>query len=276
MRWRTRPPPSNDSRTASRRRYDDALSALDDELGNGVLLRGEVLDRWREHVGTSAFMERLQQGVSRVRARIWSVLSRKPIPNEAAKDQLESNLATLVRNHADRAAVATVSAWDATAVGAAVLADAERGIDRPTANLSERLDRELDDWHDAVLQLVQDRAGNKLAVARSLTLGLNGVGVAVMVGVFAQTGGVTGAEAGVAAGTAAVSQTLLTAVFGENAVRDLVRIARDDLRLRLAGIFEVERSRFDALLRSNSSGDGDALRRASEELLSAWTRQAGR
>ncbi|MGB3734805.1 MAG: GTPase domain-containing protein [Ilumatobacter sp.] len=257
----------------SRRRYEDALSALDDELGNGVLLRGEVLDRWREHVGTSAFMERLQHGVSRVRARVWSVLSRKPIPSEAAKDQLESNLVTLVRNHADRAAVATVSEWDTTAAGAAVLAGAERGIDRPTANLPDRLERELDDWHDAVLQLVQDRAGNKLAVARSLTLGLNGVGVAVMVGVFAQTGGVTGAEAGVAAGTAAVSQTLLTAVFGENAVRDLVRAARDDLRLRLAGIFEVERGRFDALLRSHSSGDGDALRRASEELISSWTRQ---
>lgn len=258
---------------SSRRRYDDALAALDDELGNGVLLRGEVLDRWREHVGTSAFMERLQQGVSRVRARIWSMVSGKPVPNDAAKDQLESNLATLVRNHADRAAVTTVTAWDSTAAGAAVLADAERGIDRPTANLPERLDRELDDWHDAVLQLVHDRAGNKLAVARTLTLGLNGVGVAVMIAVFAQTGGVTGAEAGVAAGTAAVSQTLLTAVFGENAVRDLVRAARDDLRLRLAGLFEVERSRFDALLRSHSAGDGDALRRASEELITAWTRE---
>ena len=259
---------------ACRRCYDAALSALDDELGNGVLLRGEVLDRWREHVGTSAFMERLQTGVSRVRARIWSLVSRTPIPSEGALDQLESNLATLVRNHADRAALAAVSAWDANATGTAILAEAERGIDRPTPNLGERLDRELAEWHDSVLQLVQDRAGNKLAVARALTLGVNGVGVAVMIGVFSQTGGVTGAEAGVAAGTAAVGQTLLTAVFGENAVRDLVREARDDLRLRLVGVFEVERSRFDALLRPHMAGDPEALRRASEELITAWTRQA--
>lgn len=256
-----------------RRRYEEALSALDDELGNGVLLRGEVLDRWREHVGTSAFMERLQLGVSRVRARIWSLVSRKPTPSEGVQDQLESNLATLVRNHADRAALAAVSEWESTATGTAVLAGAERGIDRPTPNLGERLERELADWHDAVLQLVQDRAGNKLAVARALTLGLNGVGVAVMIGVFSQTGGLTGAEAGVAAGTAAVSQTLLTAVFGENAVRDLVRAASDDLRLRLVGVFEVERSRFDALLRRHMGGDPEALRRASEELITAWTRQ---
>jgi hypothetical protein len=200
-------------------------------------------------------------------------VSRTPIPTEGAQDQLESNLATLVRNHADRAALAAVSEWDSTATGTAVLAGAERGIDRPTSNLGERLERELAEWHDAVLQLVQDRAGNKLAVARALTLGVNGVGVAVMIGVFSHTGGVTGAEAGVAAGTAAVGQTLLTAVFGENAVRDLVRAARDDLRLRLVGVFEVERSRFDALLRPYLAGDPDALRRASEELITAWTRQ---
>jgi hypothetical protein len=127
-----------------------------------------------------------------------------------------------------------------------------------------------------VLQLVQDRAGNKLAVARALTLGVNGVGVAVMIGVFSQTGGLTGAEAGVAAGTAAVSQTLLTAVFGENAVRDLVRHARDDLRLRLAGIFEVERARFDALLRAAASAnDGAELRLATEHLMRVWRDEVG-
>ncbi|WP_420452376.1 ABC transporter [Ilumatobacter sp.] len=258
-------------RAASRRRYDEALSSLEVELANGVLLRGEVLDRWREHVGTSAFMERLQHGVGRVRSRIWSLVSGKPVPSEAVQDQLESNLVTLVRNHADRAALATVSQWETTTAGTAALADAERGIDRPTPGLTDRLERELDDWHDAVLQLVQDRAGNKLAVARALTLGINGIGVAVMIAVFSQTGGFTGAEAGVAAGTAAVGQTLLTAVFGENAVRDLVRDARDDLRLRLAGLFEVERRRFDALLhRHPSERDAPRLVAASDELASAW------
>ncbi len=262
-------------RESSVEAYHDALAALDDELGNGVLLRGEVLDRWREHVGTSAFMERLQRGVGRVRARIGSILSGRPVPNEAAQGQLESNLASLVRSHADRAALATVTAWESSEVGKVTLSSANRGIDRPTAGLDDRLERELVDWHDAVLQLVQDRAGNKLAIARALTLGVNGVGVAVMIGVFSQTGGVTGAEAGVAAGTAAVGQTLLTAVFGENAVRDLVRIARDDLRLRLAGVFEVERSRFESLANSRTGTvDGQQLRDAAEQLMRAWRDEA--
>jgi len=251
-------------------RYHDALGALDDELSNGVLLRGEVLDLWREHVGTSAFMDRLQQGVGRLRSRLRQLVTRTPVPVEAAQDQLESNLSTLVTNHADRAALGTVTEWEASTAGATVLATAERGIDRPTPGLAARLDRELDEWHDEVLTLVQTRSGSKLAVARALSLGLNGVGVALMIAVFSQTGGFTGAEAGVAAGTAAVSQTLLTAIFGENAVRDLVRDARYSLQLRLAGLFEVERSRFDALLGPHSSHDQlDVLLGAHEQLVAA-------
>ncbi|MCP3909744.1 MAG: hypothetical protein GY713_02210 [Actinomycetia bacterium] len=85
-------------------------------------------------------------------------------------------------------------------------------------------------------------------MARTLSLGINGVGLALMVAVFSQTGGLSGGEAGVAAGTAAVSQTVLTAVFGEQSVRTLARTAREDLQLRLAGVFEEERNRFETLL----------------------------
>ncbi len=245
----------DDLRRISHDEYQASLARLDDELGSGTLLRGEVLDRWREHVGTSAVMERLQQGVGRLRDRIRSMLTKTPIDVEATKDQLESNLETLVRNHADRAALATVEHWEHSAGGATVLADAPRGIDRPTASLTSRLDRELGDWQDGVLQVVRDEAGNKLALARFVSIGLNGISVAVMIAVFSQTGGLTGAEAGVAAGTAAVTQTLLTAIFGDSALRELVQTARDDLRLRLAGVFEVERARFDALLAAHSAGD---------------------
>jgi hypothetical protein len=237
----------------SHEEYERALAALDDELADGSLLRGEVLDRWREHVGTSAFMESVQRGIGRIFDRVKAMVTGKQIDVDATREQIESNLGALVRNHADRAALATVERWEHATGGATVLTAAERGIDRPTAALADRLERELADWQGAVLQLVQDQAGNRVALGRVLSLGLNGVGVAVMIVVFSQTGGVTGAEAGVAAGTAAVTQTLLTALLGENAVRDLVRIARDDLRLRLAGLFELERRRFDDLLAPHSS-----------------------
>ena len=228
--------------------YEDALAGIDAELDKGTLLRGEVLDRWREQVGTGEFMDRLLRGVGRARDRVRSVLRGTPVPDEAAQGQLESNLEILIRHAADAAALATVEGWEQLPGGAQLLDASPRGLDRASADLAERSRAEIERWEQGVIDLVQAKAGNKVAVARTLSLGINGVGVALMIAVFSQTGGITGAEAGVAAGTAAASQTVLTAVFGEQAVRDLARQARQDLQLRLVGLFEAEQRRFDDLL----------------------------
>lgn len=235
-------------RASSRHAYDEALATIEHELDAGTLLRGEVLDRWREHVGTGELMDRLQRGVTRVRDRLKAVFTGSELPSAAAQGQLESNLEVLIRQCVDQAALATVERWEVLPGGTTLLAAAPRGIDRAGPDLAARVSAELEAWQDAVLGLVRDQAGNRLAVARTLSLGINGVGVALMIAVFSQTGGLTGGEAGVAAGTAAVSQAVLTAVFGEQAVRTLVRQARDDLHLRLAGLFDEDRRRFEDLL----------------------------
>lgn len=250
-----------------RRRYEEALGRIDAELDSGVLLRGEVLERWREHVGTGEFMDRLQRGVGRVRDRIRSVVTGSAPPDEAAQGELESNLEILIRQAADQAALETVEGWESLPGGGQLLDGAPRGMDRASKQLSQRVKREIGEWEERVLDLVREQAGNRLAVARSLSLGINGVGVALMVAVFSQTGGLTGGEAGVAAGTAAVSQTVLTAVFGEQAVRTLARRAREDLQLRLAGLFEEERLRFDRLVDTLPSlTAADSLRAVAVEL----------
>ncbi|MCP4083987.1 MAG: ABC transporter [Actinomycetia bacterium] len=235
-------------RALSRHHYDAALSAIDAELDKGTLLRGEVLERWREHVGTSQLMDGLQRGVGRIRDRIWSVFTGAAAPTDAAQGQLESNLEVLIRQAADQAALETVEGWESLPGGDQVLATSARGIDRASDQLTTRTMGEIREWETRILELVRDQAGNRLAVARTLSLGINGVGLALMVAVFSQTGGLSGGEAGVAAGTAAVSQTVLTAVFGEQSVRTLARTAREDLQLRLAGVFEEERNRFETLL----------------------------
>ena len=231
-----------------RHEYDGALSLIDAELDRGALLRGEVLDRWREEVGSGDFMERLQSTVGRLRDRLRAMVFRTSPPSGEVADQLESNLEVLIRQVADQAAIATVEGWESLPGGADVLAGASRGLDRASPSLRDRAAAEISDWEDYVLGLVRAQAGAKLAAARTLSLGVNGVGVALMVAVFSQTGGLTGAEAGIAAGTAAVSQTVLTAVFGEQAVRTLARQAREDLQLRLVGLFAEEQARFLALL----------------------------
>ena len=81
-----------------------------------------------------------------------------------------------------------------------------------------------------------------------LSWGVNGAGAALMVAVFAQTGGLSGGEIAIAGGTTAVGQRVLEAVFGDAAVRDLAARAREDLEERADRLLTAERERFDALV----------------------------
>ncbi len=72
-----------------------------------------------------------------------------------------------------------------------------------------------------MLDLVADTGMEKRSRARFMALGVNGVGAALMIVVFAQTGGITGAEVGIAGGTTVIAQRVLEAVFGDQAVRRL-------------------------------------------------------
>jgi hypothetical protein len=70
----------------------------------------------------------------------------------------------------------------------------------------------------------------------------------VMLAVFVQTGGLTGAEAVVAGGTSALSQKVLEAIFGDQAVRELAARAREDLLERVDRVLAQERARFTSAL----------------------------
>ena len=230
------------------RRYAQALIDVDSELDRGTLLRGEVLEQWREFVGTGAMMSRLEAGISRIRDGLRSVFSSELDPNQQVAGHLESNLLIVTRDAADRAALDVVEQWEARPGGPQTLEDAPRGIERAGRELTPALERELEAWEQAVLDLVREQAGDRVTIARTVSTGINGVGVALMITVFSQTGGITGGEAAVAGGTAAVSQAVLTAIFGEQAVRDLAREAREDLLARVRRLFDADRARFFELL----------------------------
>lgn len=230
------------------RRFAAARDALDADLGAGTLLRDQVLQRFREHLGTTAWMDRLQQGVGRARDRIRAAVRRDPAPEAEARGAIEDHLVDRIRHAVDEAALETVESWRGMAGGEVVLADAPDDVDRGSPDVAEVAAREVEAWQAEVLQLIRDRAGARMTLARGLSLGVNTVGVALMVVVFAQTGGVTGGEAAVAGGTAAVSQALLTAIFGDGVVRDLARRARTDLLARIDRILDTEQDRMLVLL----------------------------
>jgi hypothetical protein len=116
---------------------------------------------------------------------------------------------------------------------------------------------------------------SKRSRARFYALGVNGVGVALMIVVFAHTGGLVGAEIGVAGGTAVLAQRVLEAVFGDQAIRRLAETAKDDLDARVQALLADELVRYHMILNGLGveSDQATRLRRAARAVESA--RQGG-
>ncbi|NEK60107.1 GTPase domain-containing protein [Geodermatophilus sabuli] len=235
-------------RAAAAAAYTAAYDGIDDGVRSGSLLRGEVLARWQEFVGTGEWMRSLQTSIGRLRDRVTAALTGRPSPADDLTGALESSVETLLRAEADRAAERTVTAWRALPGGPALLADTDEDLERVSPDFPEAAAAQVRDWQGFVLDLVRDEGAGKRTRARVLSWGVNGAGAVVMVAVFAQTGGLTGAEVAVAGGTTAVGQRLLEAVFGDAAVRSLAVRAREDLQARADALLRYEQARFDALL----------------------------
>ncbi|MGZ4566929.1 MAG: ABC transporter [Blastococcus sp.] len=235
-------------RRAAGAAYAAAFDGIDEGVRSGTLLRGEVLARWQEFVGTGEWMRALQGQVSRFRDRVVAAVTGRPVAGEELQGALENSVELLLRAEAERAAERTVTAWRSLPGGPALLAGADRELEQVSPDFPEAAAAQVRDWQGAVLDLVRSEGADKRSRARALSWGVNGAGAAVMVAVFAQTGGLTGGEIAVAGGTTAVGQRVLEAVFGDSAVRSLAARAREDLRARADALLRYEQARFDALV----------------------------
>jgi energy-coupling factor transporter ATP-binding protein EcfA2 len=227
--------------------YDAAMRAVSVGLTDGSLLRGEVLARWQEFVGTGEFLRNLETSVGRIRDRVMSAVRGRPAPSAELGEALQTGVAALVTAEAQKAAADAARRWRSGPAGAALVA-AHPGLERPGDGLEDRVNRMVRDWQTYVLQLVRDEGSRRRSAARVLSYGVNGLGVVLMLVVFSQTAGLTGAEVGIAGGTAVVAQRLLEAVFGDQAVRTLAAKARDELESRVEALLDVDRKRLDDLL----------------------------
>jgi hypothetical protein len=102
-------------------RYAAALRQVDDSVRGGALLRGEVLDRWQEYVGTGELMRTLQARIGQLRDRLAAAFTGRPAPGTELRQAVESSLESLVRAAAERAAEQSAQAWRARPAGAALL-----------------------------------------------------------------------------------------------------------------------------------------------------------
>ena len=257
--------------------YDQALADIDKGSADGTLLRGEVLARWQEFVGTGELLRNLESRVGWLRDRITNAIKGKPQQAEKVTVAVESGLQTLILEHAEAAAERADASWRSVSAGTQLLEEGGVDLSRASRDFRARAERMVRDWQSAVLDLVRSEGADKRATARFLAYGLNGLSVALMVVVFASTGGVTGAEVGIAGGSAVIGQKLLEAVFGDQAVRRLALNARRGLEVRVQGLMDQERQRFvdrlDALeLPTDSSEQLRGLARKVDDLRFATAR----
>jgi hypothetical protein len=226
--------------------YRDAAGRILDATKDGALLRGEVLARWQDFVGTGEFFRVLEQNVGRFRDRLGAFFRGEPAPAVRVEAAIETGLQAVIVDEAANAAEDTDQRWRTDPAGRQLLGTDD--LSGTTPGFEDRTATEIRAWQEALMELIRTEGQGKRTQARWLSFGINGLGAALMIVVFSMTAGLTGLEVGVAGGTAVVGQRLLEAVFGEDAVRRMAEKAREDLHARCQRLLQDEKQKFLARL----------------------------
>jgi energy-coupling factor transporter ATP-binding protein EcfA2 len=228
--------------------YAEEFRALESELRGGRFLREEVLRNWQAFVGADQVTRLFSSGIGRIRGAILTLLrGTPPAPIAVVEQETTSDLVAISLSHAAEAARRTAARWSERE-GPADLLAADASLWSPSADFAERLEGRLRSWMQAIADDVRNTGGPKRALAQGASIGVNALGVAVMLGVFSQTGGLTGAEVGIAAATAFLNQKLLQALFGEAAMVEMIDRARQRLSQELEATLAEDRARFERLV----------------------------
>jgi energy-coupling factor transporter ATP-binding protein EcfA2 len=228
--------------------YLQAVTEIDAASADGTLLRGEVLSRWQEFVGTGELLKTLESKVSWLRDRVANAVTGKPQQASRVTVAVESGLQTLILEHAEAAAERADAAWRSVDAGKKLVESSPVDLSRASRDFRARAERTVRDWQLSVLGMVRSEGADKRTTARFLAYGVNGLSVSLMIVVFASTAGLTGAEVGIAGGSAVLGQKVLEAVFGDQAVRRLAAEARKDLDRRVRALLDAEKKRYLDLL----------------------------
>ena len=265
--------------------YEDALTTIDGALSDGSLLRGEVLSRWHDFVGTGDFFRSLDSTIGRLRDRVGSALRGQPAAAQKVEDALESGIHAVVLDAAARASENTRTRWRASRAGRSLLArlDAPQAVSSASEQstdgeakgevqsaediFSAAVAEQIRLWQGSVLEMIREEGADKRKRARFLSLGVNAAAVMLMVAAFSLTGGITGIEAGIAGGSGVVGTKLLESIFGEDAVRRMATRARTDLLERMSGLLTEHAQPFTAVLEeTDPQADAEDIHRAAEQV----------
>lgn len=223
------------------RQYDIVAKHLLSAATDGTLLRGDLLTRWQEFVGSGELVRSLEAKVGFVRERLVNAIKGKPQQAERVAVAIETGLETLLVEHGEQAAARTAAAWRATPYGANLVDAATDDLSRATHDLRRRADVEIHAWLAELQELVRSESGDVRSSARFLAIGVRGLGVALAVVVL-------GSESppAAAADSIRLGNRLLETVVGPGAAGMLRHRARASLEERLRTLLAGERTRYVA------------------------------
>lgn len=239
--------------------YAGAMQSVEDAMTDGTLLRGEVLARWQEFVGTGQFLRQVEVGIARLRDRLAAAIKgNSPLTSELG-EALQSGVVELLTAQSRGASATVLRRWRKLPGGPALVA-AHPELADPAPQSAGNIERLVRDWQGEVLDLVRAESNDRRTTARVLSFGVNGVGVILMLLVFSQTGGLSGGEVGIAGGSAMLAQRILEAIFGDQGVRSLAAQARGKLMARARELYADEQARFEAVASTVEVRTGQASR----------------
>jgi hypothetical protein len=251
-------------RAIAAKSYDAELAALFEELRGGTFLRTEVLRHWESFVKADQITRFFSRGLGRIRGTIITAIRGMPeAPVGVVEKEVTSDVVAVSVSRASEAARRVASEWSTRAGPAEQLAR-NPSLWSASPDLGGRIGPRLHQWVASIATDVQARGAGKRDLAFGVSLGVNALAIAAMIGVFAHTAGVTGTELGIVAATGFLNQKLLQAIFGEAAMREMIANARERLEELLRDEFSKERDRYDRL-----SADPAELRTLRDEMRAA-------
>ncbi len=247
--------------------YRSGLEAFATQIADSTLLRGEVLIRWQEFVGTGELSRSVEEKASRIRDRLVDGVTGKRTRSSEVVAAIELGLVNLIVEHAESAAEVSARSWAKSSAGRTLLGGT-RDLDRAARDFRVKAERTVRDWRQSVTEIVRTDGADKRMTAKFLAFGVNGIGVALMIAMFSNAC----KDGDKASGTVGLAPKLLSAIFGDDAARGLVAKAHLDLESRVATLFESEMQRFVGVL-----GRPDLLRASQAQLReSAWLAEHAR
>ncbi|NHB85743.1 hypothetical protein G7085_17275 [Tessaracoccus sp. HDW20] len=141
-------------RVSAEAAYRDAAGEVARAASDGTMLRGEILSRWQDLVGTGEFMRGIEEKIGAIRDRITGWFRGEP-KVEAVQVAISDSLSAVLVEAGELAAETTAGAWSRTRWGREIIA-AEPSLARASDGFHEAAAEAIRAWQSDILRLVEE------------------------------------------------------------------------------------------------------------------------